>query len=111
VAFTTAITRSVRAAGLYRSVSRSIPAGLDHIAVTLDSDWTSAYDVALLGIEASFDNGVTWLHMLSAVMYGGARSVTGDLPSIILQQPLPGQYRLLLMLGSGADIGLQIEAV
>ena len=106
-----AINRTVKAAGLYRSAQRTIPSGVTRVTATLDSDWLSTYDVALFGAEASFDGGTTWRHVVSAAIYGGARDKDGNLPSIGLQNPTPGLYRLFILLSTGADLGVTIDVI
>lgn len=108
---TVAITRSVRAAGLYRSASRTVPAGITRITLAIDSDWTSAYDVSLFGIEVSFDGGTTWQHTASVAVYGGARDRFGNPPTLTLTSPAAGLYRLFALLSSAADLGITVDIV
>lgn len=109
MAFQTAINRTIRQPGLHRSSARTLPVGLSRVTVRLDSDWPDTADVALLGIEFSPDDGTTWLHRVSAAIYGGRRNSLGDVPSITMRQPPPGLYRLFILLSTAVDLGIEIQ--
>lgn len=108
MAFVVALDRVNRAAGSHRSPSVQI-VGTKSVTIQIDAPWVEADDLCLFGIETSADN-VTFHHLVSAAIYGGARSKEGGLPT--LQCNITDAWaRMFVILSLRTVFGIQVEVI